>query len=194
MPQGIENLPENEHKMVQVVASGPDSPQPSILFSILQAIHTAKHTILITTPYFIPNPALIKALKMAVLRGVQVKLLVPNHSDSKVVNAAAQSFYYGLMLVGVTVYKYTQGFLHAKTMIVDDYLSVLGTANFDERSFELNFEVNVMIYDEAMAAALSVTFANDSQGAKLLSVDAWEKRSVIKLFIEKMARLISPIL
>ncbi|WP_223787122.1 cardiolipin synthase [Marinicella meishanensis] len=194
LPKGIENLSEDEYTMMQVVASGPDSPQPSILFSILHAIHTAERTILITTPYFIPNPALIKALKMAVLRGVAVRVLVPNHSDSKVVNAAAQSFYYELMLVGVSVYKYTKGFLHAKTMVVDDFLSVLGTANFDERSFELNFEVNVMIYDEAMATKLSDTFEHDLDGAKQLSVDAWEQRSVVKVFIEKLARLISPIL
>ncbi len=194
LPTAFENLDKNDYKMMQVVASGPDSPQPSILFSILQAIHTAKTEILITTPYFIPNPALIKALKIAVLRGVSVRLLVPNQSDSKIVNAAAQSFYYEMMQVGVKVYKYSRGFIHTKTMVVDDFLSIMGTANFDERSFELNFEVNVLVYDEPFAQQLKDSFVADLSDAKLLSVNSWEKRSVIKIFIEKMARLISPIL
>ncbi len=194
LPAVLEEMDEPDYKMMQVVASGPDSPQPSILFSILQAIHTAKTEILITTPYFIPNPALIKALKIAVLRGVSVRLLVPSQSDTKVVNAAAQSFYFEMMQVGVKVYKYTRGFIHSKTMVVDDFLSVMGTANFDERSFELNFEVNVLIYDETFAQQLKDSFVADLTDAKLLSVNSWEKRSVIKTFIEKMARLISPIL
>lgn len=194
LPTVFDNLNEADYKMMQVVASGPDSPQPSILFSILHAIHTAKAEILITTPYFIPNPALIKALKIAVLRGVVVRLLVPNQSDAKIVNAAAQSFYYEMMLFGVQVFKYTRGFIHTKTMVVDEFLSVMGTANFDERSFELNFEVNVLVYDAVFAQQLKDTFLADLAGAKQLSVDTWEKRSVIKIFIEKMARLISPIL
>ena len=177
-----------------MVASGPDSSQPAILFSILHAIHKAESEILITTPYFIPNPALIKALKIAVLSGVSVKLLVPDKSDGRVVNAAAQSFYYELMLVGVEVFKYTRGFMHAKTMVVDGFLSIMGTANFDERSFELNFEVNVMIYDEAFAAELRKSFAADVKQSKQLNVASWEKRSVVKIFFEKVARLISPIL
>ncbi len=194
LPAVFENLDDSDYTMMQVVASGPDSPQPSILFSILHAIHIAKNEILITTPYFIPNPALIKALKIAVLRGVVVKLLVPSQSDSRIVNAAAQSFYYEMLQIGVVVYKYTRGFIHTKNMVVDGYLSVMGTANFDERSFELNFEVNVLVYDEMFAQQLKALFKSDIIDAKQLNVDSWGKRSVIKIFIEKMARLISPIL
>lgn len=194
LPAEFESLPESEYKMVQVVASGPDSAQPTILFSMLQAIHTARSEILITTPYFIPNPAMIKALKIAVLSGVSVKLLVPDKSDSRVVNAAAQSFYYELMLVGVKVFKFKRGFIHAKTMVVDGFLSVMGTANFDERSFELNFEVNVMIYDAPFATELIESFAADIEFAKELDVASWDKRSAVNIFFEKVARLISPIL
>ncbi len=186
--------PATDNKMLQVIASGPDSPQPTILFSILQAIHTAKSEILITTPYFIPNPALLKALKIAVLSGVVVKVLVPYHSDSRVVNAAAQSFYYELMAAGVVFYRYTKGFIHAKTMVVDGFLSIMGTANFDERSFELNFEVNVLIYDEDFAQQLQQSFTRDVSQAKKLTMAAYEQRSAIKVFVEKLARLFSPIL
>lgn len=190
----FENLDNTQQKLVQVVSSGPDSPQPSILFSILQAIHSGREEILITTPYFIPNPALLKALKIAALSGVKVKLLVPQTSDSIVVDAAAQSYYFELLEVGVEIYQYTHGFIHAKTMVIDGFLSVLGTANFDERSFELNFEVNVLVYDEAFAQQVSDSFNNDLNQAKQLSIEAWKQRSAIKIFIDKLARLISPIL
>jgi cardiolipin synthase len=190
----FEDLDKAQQKLVQVVSSGPDSPQPSILFSLLFAIHSARDEILITTPYFIPNPALLKALKIAVLSGVKVKLLVPETSDSWVVDAAAQSYYFELLEVGVEIYKYTHGFIHAKTMVVDGFLSILGTANFDERSFELNFEINVLIYDEAFAQQVSDSFSNDLKQAKQLIIETWQKRSAIKIFIEKVARLVSPIL
>ncbi len=190
----FDEISDSDQKRVQVVASGPDSPQPTILYSMLYAIHAAKSEILITTPYFIPNPSLLKALKIAVLSGVKVQILVPTKSDARVVDAAAQSYYYELLEVGVEVYKYTKGFIHAKTMVVDGLLSVLGTANFDERSFELNFEINVLVYDESIAAQLSESFTNDLKDAKQLSVETWQKRSAVKIFVEKLARLISPIL
>lgn len=184
----------DQQRLVQVVSSGPDSPQPTILYSMLHAIHSANSEILITTPYFIPNPALLKALKIAAISGVKVQLLVPETSDARVVDAAAQSYYYELMQVGVEVYKYTKGFIHAKTMVVDGFLGVLGTANFDERSFELNFEVNVLVYDGSFAQQLVESFENDLKGAKRLTIESWEKRSAVKVFVEKLARLISPIL
>ena len=188
-------LPQDEKgQLLQVIASGPDSPQPSILFAMLKAIHTAEEEILITTPYFIPNPSLMKALKIAVISGVSVKVLVPDDSDNWVVNAAAQSFYYELLLAGVEFYKYTKGFIHAKNMVVDNYLTVMGTANFDERSFELNFEVNVLIFGERFASQVKKAFNRDLKAAKQLHVSSWEKRSQLKKFLEKLARLIAPIL
>ncbi len=160
------DVPFEERQMVQIVASGPDSALPSILFSMLHAIHTATDEILITTPYFIPNQSLMKALKIAALKGVRVKVLVPDKSDNWVVNAAAQSFYYELLQDEIEFYKYTKGFIHAKTMVVDGFLSVMGTANFDERSFELNFEVNALIYDKGFASQLRTSFVRDLQCAK----------------------------
>lgn len=190
----FEQLDKSNHRLVQVVFSGPDSPHPSILFSMLHAIHAAQNEILITTPYFIPNPALVKALKIAVMRGVNVRLLVPEESDAKIVDMAAQSFYYELIIAGVEIFKYTKGFVHAKTMVVDGFLSVIGTANFDERSFELNFEVNVFVYDERIADQMRNTFGDDLKNAKAITEATWNEKSAIKMFIEKVARLISPIL
>ena len=195
IPEESTELPQDDKgQLLQVIASGPDSPQPSILFAMLKAIHTAEEEILITTPYFIPNPSLMKALKIAVISGVSVKVLVPDDSDNWVVNAAAQSFYYELLMAGVEFYKYTKGFIHAKTMVVDDYLTVMGTANFDERSFELNFEVNVLIFGERFASQVKQAFIQDIKAAKQLHVSSWERRSQLKKFLEKMARLIAPIL
>lgn len=195
IPDESTELPQDDKgQLLQVIASGPDSPQPSILFAMLKAIHTAEEEILITTPYFIPNPSLMKALKIAVISGVSVKVLVPDASDNWVVNAAAQSFYYELLMAGVEFYKYTKGFIHAKTMVVDDYLTVMGTANFDERSFELNFEVNVLIFGERFASQVKQAFIQDIKAAKQLQVSSWERRSQLKKFLEKMARLIAPIL
>ncbi|TDR20756.1 cardiolipin synthase [Marinicella litoralis] len=188
------DLPAADNKMLQVVSSGPDSPQPTILFSILQAIHSAKSEILITTPYFIPNPSLIKALKIAVISGVSVKILVPRQSDSWVVNKASQSYYFELLQTGIEFYQYTKGFVHVKTMVVDGFLSIMGTANFDERSFELNFEVNVLIYDNDFAEQLRKSFTQDMNDSTQLDYKTWKKRSAFKIFTEKVARLISPIL
>ncbi|MGZ8517753.1 MAG: cardiolipin synthase, partial [Chitinophagaceae bacterium] len=138
-----EVIKENTH--VQVAASGPDSLQPSVLFSILQAIYLAKEEILITTPYFIPGDSIIEALRIAGLSGLSVKLLVPGSGDSKFVNAASKSNYNELLQAGVEIYLDQKGFVHAKTLVADRKLSIVGTANMDHRSFELNFEVNVIV-------------------------------------------------
>jgi cardiolipin synthase len=135
----------DEGSVVQIAASGPDSDNPTILFSLIQAIGMAEKDILITTPYFIPGESLLDAMVVAALSGVKVKLLVPGVSDSKMVAAAARSYYAELMEAGVEIYQYQKGFIHAKTMVSDGQLSVIGTANMDNRSFELNFEVNCVI-------------------------------------------------
>ncbi len=179
---------------VQIMGSGPDSPQPTIQFAILQAIHQARKEILITTPYFVPNPATMKALKIMALAGVSVKLLVPEQSDSWMADTAAGSFYDELLLVDVKIFKYTRGFVHAKTMVVDGLLSVLGTSNFDERSFELNFEVNALIYDQDFANQLKTTFEQDLTDSIPLDANSINKKSALQTLLEKTARLVSPIL
>jgi len=180
--------------IAQVVASGPDASQPTILFSILQAISLAKKEILITTPYFIPGDAIIDALKIAALSGIPVKLLVPGKSDSRLVNAACKSYYAELMTAGVEVYLYTKGFVHSKTLVADNNLSIIGTANMDVRSFELNFEVNVILYDENVSRQLRSIFFKDLEDAEKLDPMKWEKRSAYKQLPEKLARLFSPVM
>jgi cardiolipin synthase len=179
---------------VQIAASGPDSYLPTVLYSILQAIYLAKKEILITTPYFIPGDSIKDALCIAAMSGLSVKLLAPGISDSKVVNAASKSYYNKLLEAGVEVYLYRKGFVHAKTMVTDSLLSIVGTANMDYRSFELNFEVNALIYDSAVAEQMRTAFFEDLKDAEQINKEAWLSRPWYKQLPEKVARLFSPVL
>ena len=179
---------------MQIAASGPDSILPSILYSILQAIYLAKKEILITTPYFIPGDGIINALNVAALSGLSVKLLVPGVSDSKIVNAASKSYYSKLLEAGVEIYLYKKGFVHANTLVADSMLSIVGTANMDYRSFEFNFEVNALVYDQAVAEEMRRTFFEDLKNAEQIDKKAWLSRPWYVQLPEKIARLFSPVL
>jgi cardiolipin synthase A/B len=189
-----QELTHKEDAYVQVVASGPDSVQPSVLFSLLQAIYLAKKEILITTPYFIPGDNVIDALRIAASSGVSVKLLVPGKADSMLVNAASKANYSDVLKAGVEIYFYEKGFVHAKTMVTDGKLSIVGTANMDYRSFDLNFEVNAIVYDVAFAEKMRKVFFDDLEDAKKLNEKKWASRSVYYQLAERIARLFSPAL
>lgn len=181
-------------KVVQIAASGPDSETPTILFSILKAINLATKEILITTPYFIPGESLLDALIIASLSGIKVKLLVPGKSDSRVVNKAAKSYYSDLLMAGVEIYLYRKGFIHAKTMITDENIAIVGTANMDNRSFDLNFEVNAIVYDDEIARQLRDVFFEDIKNAEKIDAARWNARPKFKQLLERTARLISPLI
>ena len=183
-----------DDRFLQVAASGPDSEQPSVLFSLLQAIYLAKKEILISTPYFIPGDSILEALRIAALSGLSVKLLVPGVCDSKFVNAASKSYYEDLLCAGVDIYMYRKGFVHAKTLVSDGSLSIIGTANMDYRSFELNFEVNVMVYDRKFSEQLRNVFFKDLEDAEKIDKDEWCKRPAYKQLPERIARLFSHVL
>lgn len=187
-------FPLSADKVVQIAASGPDSDTPTILFSLLQAVNLATEEVLITTPYFIPGESLMDALMVASLSGVQVKLLVPGVSDSVLVNAAARSYYSDLLRAGVEIYQYTKGFVHAKTVVTDRKVAIVGTANMDYRSFDLNFEVNAIVYDRETATELADVFYRDIADAEKINSSEWINRSAWKKLPEKMARLVSPLL
>lgn len=179
---------------VQIVSSGPDSDRPNIYYAIIKAIQSAKKEILLTSPYFIPGETIIDAMKMAALSGVEVKLLVPGISDSFMVNAAAKSYYTELLEAGVQIYLYQKGFVHAKTIVADRTLAIVGTANLDYRSFDLNFEVNAVVYDEVLASELADNFRTDLQNSERIEIQAWLKRPKYVQLFEKIVRLISPML
>ncbi len=181
-------------RYVQIAASGPDSDTPTILFSLLQAINLATKEILITTPYFIPGESLLNALIISSLGGVKVKLLVPYKSDTLFVDIAARSYFDDLLRAGVEIYRYRHGFIHAKTLVADGKVAIVGTANLDSRSFDLNFEVNAIVYGEELSNELKNVFYNDLQYSERLNSVDWEDRPVLQQLLEKSARLLSPLL
>ncbi len=190
----VNTLPVDCNKVVQIAASGPDSKTPAILFSVLQGINLATKEILITTPYFIPGESLMDALCIASMSGLSVKLLVPGKSDSILVNSAARSYYHDLLKAGVEIYQYTKGFVHAKTMVTDRKIAMVGSSNLDFRSFDLNFEVNAIVYNEEIAGELSDIFYEDLKDAERIDAIAWDNRPNYKKLQEKIARLVSPLL
>ena len=180
--------------IVQIAASGPDSDVPTIMLSLMEAIGMAQDEILITSPYFIPGESILDALSVAALSGIKIKLLVPNKSDSALVNAAARSYYGEVLDTGAEIYLYKKGFVHAKTLVADGQLAIVGTANMDHRSFELNFEVNSLIYDAKVAHQLRDAFFDDIKDAVKINPNTWKKRSLFKQLPEKLCRLLSPLL
>lgn len=188
------SLPHKGDKILQIAASGPDSDSPTILYSLLQAIHLAEEEILITTPYFIPGESIQDALIVSAMGGVVIKLLVPGISDSKIVNLAARSYYSELLTAGVEIYLYQKGFVHAKSIVVDRKLAIVGTANMDIRSFDLNFEVNAIVYDKETADMLAEVFIEDISHATKIDPEEWNSRSMANQLLEKTARLVSPLL
>lgn len=180
--------------IVQIAASGPDSDFPTLMFSLVQIIGLAEEELLITTPYFIPGDSIMDALHVAAFSGVKVKLLVPGKSDSAFVDSAARSYYGELLTSGVEIYLYQKGFVHAKTIVSDGQLSIIGTANMDQRSFELNFEVNSMIYDTPTARQLRDAFYDDIKNARQINPKTWKKRPLYKQLPERLIRLMSSLL
>ena len=184
----------SSNKKIQLAVSGPDTSLPYIEYTMLRAIYSARESIMITTPYFIPGEPILDALIAAQKSGVEVSLLVPNKSDSKIVNTAAKFYYTQLIEEGVTVYLYTKGFVHAKSMVIDEAISIIGSANMDIRSFDLNFEVNAVVYDQSFAKEMKDVFYTDTSNSKKIDREAWLNRSKIAQFPEKVMRLISQVL
>lgn len=184
----------DQKHLVQIASSGPDSSRPSIMLSCLGIIMASKKRLYITTPYFIPNDAIVDAIVYAALSGVDVRLLVPGISDSLIVNAASCSYYTQLLKAGVKVYRYQKGFVHAKTIVSDDTLSFVGSANMDIRSFDLNFEINALVFSRIINKQLCDNFIKDIGDSKELNEKDWLKRSWLKQFGSAVARLISPLL
>jgi cardiolipin synthase len=184
---------EGKH-LVQVVGSGPDSDAFAIHKVLFTAINQSTDRCWLTTPYFVPDEALLTALITAGLRDVDVRLLVPKKGDSRLVDMAARSYFPELLAAGVRVYEYESRFIHAKTLVCDDDVAIIGTANLDNRSFRLNFEVAAVIYSGAINFALADAFTTDLDGSRELGRGDYEKQSLTRRLGQATARLISPLL
>ncbi len=179
---------------MQIVSSGPDSEWEQIKYGYIKMISSAKKSIWIQTPYFIPDESLLDSIKIAALTGKDVRIMIPNKPDHPFVYWATYSHIGQILKAGAKVYIYDNGFIHAKSIIVDHTLSSVGTANIDVRSFRLNFEVNAFIYDEKIAEALTDSFYEDLKLSRELTMQEYNRRSIIIRFKESISRLLSPIL
>ena len=187
------DLEEASH-IVQVVASGPDENMDAIHKLFFSAMAGAHRRVLATSPYFVPDPPIVNALVTASLRGADVRVLVPSGGDIPLVAAAARSYYEDLLETGVRIFEYGPPVLHSKTLVVDDDLAVVGTANIDNRSFRLNFEVVAAIYDGDTCRELADAFEHDLQNAREVTLEALDAEPFRRRLFSAMARLLSPIL
>ncbi|PLR75698.1 cardiolipin synthase [Bacillus sp. V3-13] len=179
---------------VQVVASGPDTQQGIMSDFFYTLIASATKSIWIATPYFVPNEAIRTALRVAAVKGVEVRVMVPEINDSFLTQYASRSYFSELLRCGVEVYSYKKGFLHQKIIIVDGNLASIGTANMDMRSFHLNFEVNVFLFGTSSIRDLIAHYEKDIEDSELIRPVAYYKRGYIERTKESFARLFSGVL
>ena len=183
-----------EKCLLQITASGADSDWASIMQAYFSAIASAKTNVYISSPYFMPNGSILMALKTAAMSGVDVRVLIPQKSDSFMTYWGTLSYVEELLEAGVRIYFYCAGFNHSKIMMVDGIMSTVGTANMDVRSFEQNFEVNALIYDEEATMDLRSRFLSDLDNSEELHLMDWQKRSKGQKIKESMARVFTPLL
>ncbi len=179
---------------VQIVASGPESKLEYIKNGYVKMISSAKRSILIQTPYFVPDAGYLDALRIAALSGVQVSIMIPDKPDHPFIYWATLSHIGVMLKAGVSVYLYRNGFMHAKTIVVDEEIASVGTANMDVRSFKLNFEVNAFLYDKEISGKLADAFREDIKVSEILTPEKYARRSRLIRIKESVSRLLSPIL
>ncbi len=178
----------------QTLPSGPVFPMENNQRLIVALVHGARRRIVITTPYFIPDESLLQALQTAVVRGVDVRLIVSKKPDQLLVGLAQCSYYDDLLDAGVAIHQYTENFLHAKHLSVDDEIAVVGSSNMDIRSFALNDEIIMLFYDRAVAKRLREEQDRYLKGCEVLTLEDRAKCSYARQAAESLARLFSPLL
>jgi cardiolipin synthase len=171
----------------QIVKSSPTGGSFQNYMLFLLSINSAKRTIMITNPYFIPDDVMIDALVKAAKRGVKVTLLLPGKIDSQITYHMSRRHYGDLLKGGVQIFEYQASLLHAKTMVVDDVWATVGSTNFDNRSFALNQEINLTVYNTAIARRLEEIFNNDLKYARPISYEEWDSRSIKERLVELFA-------
>lgn len=179
---------------MQIVASGPLEIHEDIKNGYLKMIHHARHSIYLQTPYFIPDKSIMDALRTAALGGVDVQLMIPHQADHIFVHSATLSFSRDLLEDGVKVFAYKNGFLHAKTLVVDGEAYSVGSANMDVRSFALNFELNAFVYDSQSALEMADLFIQDRKLSVELTEEKFQEQSWVEKVKQDVAKLVSPIL
>ena len=180
--------------LTQLITSGPTDHWASIAMLYQRAILSARKCVYLQTPYFLPTDALIKALQTAALSEVDVRVMIPARSDSNLLRLASFSYITECLQAGIKVYLYDAGMLHAKTLMIDDEFCSIGSTNFDFRSFEHNFEGNLLIYDKEVNREQKQLFFADMEHSTKLTYNTWTRRPLPIRFWESIVRLVSPIL
>lgn len=179
---------------VLVLPSGPADRFETASLLIQHALHSARQRIWIASPYFVPDEGTIAALKLAALRGVDVRILIPEQTDNLLVTQAAYAFIGPLLDAGVKIYRYNAGFLHAKSFLVDERLSAIGTVNLDNRSFRLNFEITALMLDETFTQQLEQQFLQDFSHSRQMALSELALRPWWLRAISRAAHLMAPVL
>jgi cardiolipin synthase A/B len=179
---------------VQVIPTGPDRQTELFQDLIVRAIFMARKRVVITSPYFIPNDAMLLALRLSALRGVEIDLVMPRRCDHPLVQAAGAFYCAYLMPFGVNVHLFRDGMLHAKTLTVDDELAMFGSANYDIRSFDLNFELNLFVHAESAVAEMRKLQQNYIDRSDLATLDDLPTKTTLGRLKVNLAKLFSPLL
>lgn len=180
--------------VMQIVPSGPLGKWRTLLQAVEYAVSRAAQRVWVETPYYLPSETLNAALQEAALAGIDVRLMLPERSDSRVVDLASHSYLDDMMQAGVKIAFYTPGFLHSKLLLIDDDLAVVGSANMDFRSFEHNFEVNAFVYDRAFNARLAAIYETDLGDCRRVTPGDWFRRPRTRRWAESFMRIFSPLL
>ena len=178
---------------VQLIPSGPDNPAEPIHRANLTGIHSADKRVWLTTPYFVPTAPALYALTSAAMRGLDVRVMIPKKSDSHLVNLAARSYFDTLLKAGVRIFEYQPRMLHTKALIVDDSFAILGSANFDTRSFQTNFEMSMAVHETEIVKALEAVWNEDAGHSTEVDKNA-PRPPFFRRLGEATARLCSPLL
>ncbi len=180
--------------LVQIVSGGPDDDFPALEQAYFTIINKAKDYLYITNPYIIPGQAIMQALQTAALSGVDVRLMISENADSKIVSWSVRSYFEALLKSGIKIYLFPDGFLHSKIMVSDDMVATVGTANLDDRSFEQNYEVNAIAYDADFARLLKQDFLKDANVSRMLSYSEYLERPWTEKLKEGFGKVFSPLL
>lgn len=179
---------------VHILPSGPDVDRQLLHQMLLTAIYQSRETLLLSTPYFVPDESLLTALKSAAMRGVDVQLLVPAKNDSKMVHHASRSYYEDLLEAGVTILQFHGGLLHTKCVLVDGQTALFGTVNLDMRSVWLNYELTLVIYSRGFGKQIEQLMAGYREQAEPVEVERWLNRGWRLKLLENLFQLFSPLL
>jgi len=193
VPEQEANM-ENRDKLVQIVSGGPDDDFPSLEQAYFTMINKAKKYLFITNPYIIPGQAIMQALQTAALSGVDIRLMVSENADNKIVSWSVRSYFEPLLKSGIKIYLFPDGFLHSKIIVSDDAIATIGTANLDDRSFEQNYEVNAIVYDTPFATLLKEDFLRDSKASRMLTYEEHINRAWVEKLKEGFGKVFSPLL